>query len=39
MTIGKRLIDMPGQRVRNVVTMKLIPPAVSEMAKNIRPRR
>ena len=36
--IGMRLIDMPGARILNVVTMKLIAPAVVEMPTNTTPR-
>ena len=35
--IGIRLIDMPGARVRNSVTTKLIEPTVVEMPSNIMP--
>ena len=35
--IGTRLIDMPGQRKRRKVTMKLMAPTVVEMPSRIMP--
>ncbi len=35
--IGSRLIDMPGARRRNTVTMKLTAPTVVEMPRKIIP--
>ena len=36
--MGTRLIDMPGARILRMVTMKLMAPAVVEMATKTRPR-
>ena len=38
MTIGTRLIDIPGARVRKKVTTKLTAPTVVEMPRKIMPR-
>ncbi len=34
---GSRLSDMPGARMRNIVTMKLMPPIVVEMPRKVTP--
>src|SRR5512144_2849741 len=38
MNSGMRLNDMPGARRRKIVTMKLMPPTVVEMPRNVMPR-